>query len=558
MRPPFKRVDPVRSPRLVLAAVALLLVASLGVYLQCEILVLESPRDTATKPVPRIAALRLASVVKASDASTPVVSPTLAPTPPPPSSPPNQLPPPPTPQRPPLKRFRKEYECVGWRATRDCSPDGAREPVDDAGCDVSMPGGRAGFCLYRHRLTGETTRLFQMHCDSLSPHVLFDCAFASQLVDYSAQALLYTHGEPSALDTTRHNARAENQGAVDLSGVSFERGITMVVFAEILPCAYASIRLLRELGTTLPIEVWYKQVEVSTDDPLLVDLVENCGVLLREILDPFATDYYTKLYAVFYSAFDSVLLLDADNFAVKDPTYLFETQAFLTHGAVFWPDFWHPDCTIFNVRRHSVLWQVLDLPFADMFEQESGQVLIDRRRHRRALHVLMYYGFALPRVHEELVWGDKDLFRLAWMKANSSFFMVPTPPASAGTLQRSTNRFCGLTMVQHDPDGVIVFLHRNLVKLRGDRLHQRIWTHVLEIKPGTPRAKYVIQWSKLFQDVESCWGRTEPVETLEDFTLTPIHAFPFRYVESRLLEILDEAGEIIYHGRKRMENELMK
>lgn len=37
-------------------------------------------------------------------------------------------------------------ECVGWRQTRGCTAEGAREPGGDAGCDVVIPAGRSGFC----------------------------------------------------------------------------------------------------------------------------------------------------------------------------------------------------------------------------------------------------------------------------------------------------------------------------------------------------------------------------------------------------------------------------
>ncbi len=48
-------------------------------------------------------------------------------------------------------------------------------------------------------------------------------------------------------------------------------------------------------------------------------------------------------------------------------------------GAMFWPDFWHMKNTIFNIHNASVLWKMLGIEFVDMFEQESGQILIDRK-----------------------------------------------------------------------------------------------------------------------------------------------------------------------------------
>ena len=35
-----------------------------------------------------------------------------------------------------------------------------------------------------------------------------------------------------------------------------------------------------------------------------------------------------------------VLLLDADNFALRDPAALFESPEYAAAGALLWPDFW--------------------------------------------------------------------------------------------------------------------------------------------------------------------------------------------------------------------------
>lgn len=70
-----------------------------------------------------------------------------------------------------------------------------------------------------------------------------------------------------------------------------------------------------------------------------------------------------------------------------------------------------------------MLWELLDTPFVDMFEQESGQVLIDRVRHSAALELVNFYAFHEPNYLRKLdiFYGDKDLFRFAWMKLTLRF-----------------------------------------------------------------------------------------------------------------------------------------
>jgi alpha 1,2-mannosyltransferase len=434
-----------------------------------------------------------------------------------------------------------DYECVGWRQTTGCSPHGPHDPTLDKPCDGRVPSGASGYCEIRHRSNPhERRRVLPLHCESLHHEAAIECNTFADLLTYGRQALTYAHDRDSSFSKNQHELVTQNDVVSAPPDPSFfRRGITMVVYDDLVLSAYVSVRWLRELGCSLPVEIWYRRVETDVNHPLLKRLIKNHNVYLRELQHPLATGFYTKLHAVFYSAFDQVLLLDADNFAVKDPSYLFETPEFQTTGAMFWPDFWWPNHTTFNVHATSLVWQVFELPFVDMFEQESGQVLLDRRRHGKALDALMYYGFTLPRLHEEkrLVWGDKDLFRLAWLKSNSSFHFISRPPGSAGKMNETNGAFCGLTMVQHDANGEILFLHRNLEKLT-EKNRPQLWTHVQQFKQEAPLSTYRIGWAKLFQDYESCWGKATDWE--QHYTLAPMASAGLGTVEPTLLQFANE------------------
>ncbi|POM70410.1 Hypothetical protein PHPALM_13156 [Phytophthora palmivora] len=280
--------------------------------------------------------------------------------------------------------------------------------------------------------------------------------------------------------------------------------------------------------------------------PLLRQLTGKYGAYMREIRDPRASKFYTKTYAVFYSAFEQVLLLDADNFAVQDPTYLFDTPQFRDNGAIFWPDFWRPKKTIFNIQPTSFVWEVFDLQPVDMFEQESGQVLINRSMHQKALNVLMYYAFN-PSIFERLrlAWGDKDLFRFAWLKTGSSFHMIETPPGSAGLKLPDQNIFCGVTMVQHDPQGEIVFLHRNQEKLSSEN-RAKVWTHVQDFRMGEVHLdEYDVRGAnggRFFPQFKRCYGKDIYYENA--FTIKAMDEMPFAGLEQKLLNYVQEAARI--------------
>ncbi|OWY99553.1 hypothetical protein PHMEG_00029428, partial [Phytophthora megakarya] len=176
--------------------------------------------------------------------------------------------------------------------------------------------------------------------------------------------------------------------------------------------------------------------------------------------------------------------------------------------------------------------------YVDMFEQESGQLLIDRRRHAAPLGLVMFYAFHLPNYFNrlKLAWGDKDLFRFAWLKLKAPFHMIEKLPAIAG--EKTEMWFCGMTMVQHDPSGNVIFLHRNQLKLTGDsnresfdpRLKKAlgyntqplvpddgypdpaIWTHLVSFRESSPLSEYIIKKHVVmnkFTGLQRCFGGRE-------------------------------------------------
>ncbi|KAJ8550431.1 hypothetical protein ON010_g10638 [Phytophthora cinnamomi] len=58
--------------------------------------------------------------------------------------------------------------------------------------------------------------------------------------------------------------------------------------------------------------------------------------------------------------------------------------------------------------------------------------------------------------------------------------MIQTPPAVAGKVINGS--FCGMTMVQHDPSGTVLFLHRNSNKLTGEVKREIVYHRPQAIK----------------------------------------------------------------------------
>ncbi|GMF20831.1 unnamed protein product [Phytophthora fragariaefolia] len=358
----------------------------------------------------------------------------------------------------------RQLRCIGWRATAGCSADGARDVANDKPCNRLVEDGAAGYCEVEDTESGERSRVMRRGCTTVKKGAKFFCSDAPDFANFDVRAR-----QAVAKAVTPGFALPNVQ-----EGEESKAGIVMVVYPSLLASAYASVRTLREvLKSRLPIEIWYRNDELRRVPAALGPLKELAdkdgqgGITFREIKDRQALRFAAKIHAVYNSNFDQVLFLDADNVPVRDPAYLFESDEFVRTGAVFWPDFWHPQYTIFHIMGDSLLWQLLDMQYVNMFEQESGQLLIDRRRHAATMELVNFFTFHRPSHFDQLklVYGDKDLFRYAWIKLNVPFFMVQTAPAVAGKLVNES--FCGMTMVQHDAKGDVIFLHRNSNKLTG-------------------------------------------------------------------------------------------
>ncbi|KAG7392032.1 hypothetical protein PHYBOEH_006508 [Phytophthora boehmeriae] len=474
----------------------------------------------------------------------------------------------------------RRLKCIAWRATANCRPDGPRIPERDRPCTKTVPSGQPGYCELQDEDSGELFRVARRTCDeAVGKAALFRCLEAPRFANFH----VLTHKVMQRALTPGFALPNMMEGPSEL-----QDGIVMVIYPKIVASAYASIRVLREvLGCRLPIEIWFRPDEMrkvtASIDPLR-QLAVNDTIEFREIDDPLAIEFATKVFAIYHSAFDRVLFLDSDNVPVQDPTFLFQSHEFMKTGAVFWPDFWQPSHTLFHLHQDSMLWELLQIPFVDMFEQESGQVLVNRRRHAASLEIVNFFTFHRPNpfMQLKLVWGDKDLFRLAWLKLQAPFHMIKTPPAVAGKVINGL--FCGMTMVQHDTQGNELFLHRNSHKLTGGAIlnpadkkfkssrgtHGRvedsqhaetkrakpiesedypdpaIWTHIMSFRTSSPRSEYEIETYHAdpeFSKDQICYGRRR-LGTSTHFYVQDIAGTDFFRLETYLRRFAMEAGQL--------------
>ena len=218
--------------------------------------------------------------------------------------------------------------------------------------------------------------------------------------------------------------------------------------ARYFPGAWVCVRTLRDVGCALPIEMCH--VGESELDREMRALVEPLGVVCvdaeqvrRRHPARFLQGWPLKAYAMLHSGFREVLLLDADNMPLADPTYLFEEPAYQRTGAVFWPD---KGC----LAAHRKIWALTGVAYREEPAVESGQLLVDKAACWRPLALAAWMNCEHADFFYRYVYGDKDTFHLAWRRLGLDYAMPPHP---MGSLPH--------TMIQHDFAGRPLFQHRH-------------------------------------------------------------------------------------------------
>jgi hypothetical protein len=282
------------------------------------------------------------------------------------------------------------------------------------------------------------------------------------------------------------------------------KGIVTTVEGSSLRYALAGLKVLRAVGCVLDIEAWHYSGELTEAQK---ELVINYGtgskgrgsIILREAVEQAkqlkekleaastsgtgkrfpgtslqqSTDnedhffqpkksgrnYQLKVEAIMASSFESVLWLDSDNIAALDPTLLFDSPAYKSTGALFWPDYW-------KTAVDNPIWTIAGTSYRYEPEFEAGQMLISKPLAWCALSLALH--FVHKQVYQDrFLWGDKDAFRYAWKATGTPYHAVRWHVAPAGPLtSRDPKDFCATTMVQFHPEDrdKPVFFHANALK----------------------------------------------------------------------------------------------
>lgn len=239
------------------------------------------------------------------------------------------------------------------------------------------------------------------------------------------------------------------------------------------------LRRLNQLNSSLPVEIhyWKDEMSVETQQELLTirpniyytDLSAPSNIIESNYYPKYKINFHFKINALLNSRFSELLLLDTDNVPVIDPERLFDSLEYKEHGSVFWPD-------ITRTRVNNPIWPLTNTVCQMReWEQESGQVLVDKRKFWYHLQLSSWMitgdrGF----YYNSFILGDKDMFRFAWHALKTRYGRPKKWVASVG--YQVDNYYCGHSFGQYHPDnGEIAFLHGGTLKTLANEVID--WQH---------------------------------------------------------------------------------
>lgn len=270
-------------------------------------------------------------------------------------------------------------------------------------------------------------------------------------------------------------------------------GIVFVGGGSYSLMTYSVIKTIRKSGTTLPIEVLIPTEEEAITDAEFCSLIENqnakCIYLSRifsqELLETneFKGFQYKSL-ALFASSFENVLLLDADDYPLKNLDTIFDHKIFKRSGLILWPDFWRRTTnpffyesagaevdtskkirnsldTVSNLADFIKDQSPEDIPFHDFAgaipdpSSETGQMMISKKLHWKTLLLSMYYNIYGPSVYYHLLsqyssgQGDKETFIAAAHLLKLPYYQIFSSSSVDGYFTEEGD-FRGLTYYQKD------------------------------------------------------------------------------------------------------------
>ena len=271
----------------------------------------------------------------------------------------------------------------------------------------------------------------------------------------------------------------------NISSWNFEKddtGIVMCLGSKHYQIATSTILIIRNIHkSSIPIQLFHLGDEdLMREDQARLSQIPN--VILSNLYDyvrPNSIQFEswdTKPFALLFSKFRHVLLMDADGVLLQKPDHFFEHPFYTKTGALFFHDRSMTDEVKNWTQAQSIIRQLVPRnhtmhPDTRLFFngstnylQESGVVLIDRKKHLINLHAVcaLNFGFVKEQIHS-VTYGEKETYWIGFemLEADYSF-----SNHFAGTIGKindpAIDKVCSRHILHFDFDGEPLWFNGSL------------------------------------------------------------------------------------------------
>ncbi|KEQ90181.1 glycosyltransferase family 71 protein [Aureobasidium subglaciale EXF-2481] len=217
------------------------------------------------------------------------------------------------------------------------------------------------------------------------------------------------------------------------------RGIVLSGNDKQAPYILTSLKVIRKLGSSLPVEIMYLENELNEDWRTKLEAVP--GVIARNLSQMVSDEGWelkgsaSKPFALLMSSFREVIYLDADALFFVNPEVLFEDPGYVETGTLFFRDRitspssrkqWLKDMLPKPISRKAQTSRYWTGKSRE--QQDSGVLVVDKWRHFVAMLTVARMNGPdrddNPKTGSKgvfsLFYGDKETFWLGWELAGDT------------------------------------------------------------------------------------------------------------------------------------------
>lgn len=264
--------------------------------------------------------------------------------------------------------------------------------------------------------------------------------------------------------------------------------------------SYLVIRQIRDVGSTLPIELFIpseEEYEADFCEKVLPQFNARCITLDKKVLSYMnarikAGAFQFKMLALLRCSFENVIYVDSDNFPSRNPEYLLESVLYKESQLIIWPDAWarttNPkfyEIAGVDVKENKIRYCDYDrkqskeqgLTDAKPFSQytfkdtwyhtfegtlpdptsEAGMFIVNKTNQLKTLLLCFYYNLFGPDYYYPLMTqgsageGDKETFIAAAHVMNQPWHQTIKGFKWTGYISESDGQFKSKALSHYDP-----------------------------------------------------------------------------------------------------------